>query len=62
MFDDDSSQPQVHMHSYKDLQQTTTNDYTLNVQGKSTTTVEKGDYIQTIGGKYALNAKMRYIL
>ena len=51
MLDDDSSQPQVYMHSYKDLQQTTTNDYTLNVQGKSTTTVEKGDYIQTIGGK-----------
>ena len=57
MFDDDSTQPKVHLHSYKDLQQTTTNDYTLNVQGKSTTTVEKGDYIQTVGGKIIINAK-----
>ena len=57
LFDDDSSQAQVHLHSYKDLQQTAANNYTLNVQGKTNTAIAKGDSLQTSGGKVIINAK-----
>ena len=57
LFDDDSAQPQVHLHSYKDLDVTTNNDYALDVGGKTTTTIKKGDHTQTVGGKYVINAE-----
>ena len=57
MFDDDPKNAAINLHAYKDLHISTNNDHSVMVQGKTTTTLKKGNYQQQVGGKLTITAK-----